>query len=77
VLHFEAFAKENLKHNRNDPSFENQLKAWINVQNNEGMTALHYAGLHGNIEMINFLERCGANMKAETNKKEDIIFMAI
>ena len=66
ILHFEAFARENLKHHRHDPSFENQLKAWINVPNDEGITALHFAGLHGNIDMIDFLERYGANMSATT-----------
>ena len=69
ILHFEAYARENLKQNRMDPSFENQLKAWINVQNKDGISAVHFAGLHGNIEMIEFLEKYGANMQAVTSEK--------
>lgn len=51
ILHYEAFHKRN----KNSASFESQLKAWINAQNSDGFTALHFAALHGNIEMIEFL----------------------
>jgi len=44
ILHFEAYVKENQGRSRNEASFEIQLKAWINNQNNDGMTALHFAG---------------------------------
>ena len=44
--------------------FEGKLRAWINSQNGEGLTALHFAALQGNIDMIKFLERLGANMQA-------------
>lgn len=71
ILHYEAFHKRN----KNSSSFESQLKAWINAQNSDGFTALHFAALHGNIEMIEFLERYGANMQVQSNEKENILFM--
>jgi ankyrin repeat protein len=75
ILHFEAFSKENHKRNRNEATFESQLKAWINVQNSDGLTALHFATLHGNLDMIEFLERYGANMQVQSNDQENILFM--
>ena len=71
ILHYEAFHKRN----KHSASFESQLKAWINAQNSDGFTALHFAALHGNTEMIEFLERYGANMQAQSNEKENILFM--
>jgi ankyrin repeat protein len=71
ILHYEAFHKRN----KSNASFESQLKAWINLQNGDGFAALHFAALHGNIEMIEFLERYGANMQIQSNEKENILFM--
>jgi ankyrin repeat protein len=47
------------------------------VPNEDGITALHFAGLHGNIEMIEFLERYGANMASTTKEHEDLLFMTV
>ena len=52
-----------------------QLKAWINVQNSEGFSALHFAGLHGNVEMLRLFEELGANMMIESDEKENVLFM--
>lgn len=62
ILHFEAFSRQHSR-NAREASFDMQLKAWINVQNGEGLAALHFAALHGNTEMVEFLERYGANMQ--------------
>ncbi len=71
ILHFEAYHNNN----KSNASFAIQLKAWINHQNTDGFTPLHFAALHGNIEMIEFLERHGANMQIQSNDKETILFM--
>lgn len=77
ILHFEAFCRQHAKHARNEVGFEGQLRAWINMQNGEGLTALHFAGLQGNIEMIEFLERYGANMQAISKEDENVLFMGV
>jgi ankyrin repeat protein len=38
-----------------EAGFQTKVKAWINTSNDEGLTALHFAALHGNIEIINLL----------------------
>ena len=75
MLHFEAFCQANAR-NKKEAGFEGQLRAWINVPNGEGLTALHYAGLQGNIEMIEFLDRYGANMMVTSKEEENLLFMA-
>ena len=37
---------------------------------------MHYAALHGNLEMIKFLEEVGSNMHYKTTKDENVLFMA-
>jgi len=37
-------------------SFSDKLKAWVNSPNKEGYIPLLYAGLHGNLQMMQFLE---------------------
>ncbi len=38
-----------------ETGFETKVKAWINMSNDEGLTAVHFATLQGNIEMISLL----------------------
>jgi ankyrin repeat protein len=45
-----------------ETGFEQKVKSWINTPNDEGLTAIHFAALQGNIEMIMLLENLGANM---------------
>lgn len=49
----------------------------MNSPNKEGYVPLLYAGLHGNLQMIQFLEECGANMQYRTTKNENILFMSV
>lgn len=58
-------------------TFNDKLRAWVNTANNEGYIPLLYAALHGNIQMIQFLEECGSNMHYRTTKNENILFMCV
>lgn len=69
IHHFKAFCE--MSHGQslyvNDNNFQNKLKGWINIPNTEGCVCLHFAALHGNIEMIKFLEEAGANLQYRSN----------
>lgn len=51
-----------------ESSFVSKLRAWVNSPNKEGYLPIHYAALHGNLEMIEFLAECGTNMHYRTTK---------
>lgn len=36
-----------------------------------------YAALHGNLQMIQFLEECGSNMQYRTTKNDNLLFMCV
>ena len=45
---------------------ENQLKAWLNApsRGDDGFTALHFAGFHGNMGLVRLLVKNGADINA-------------
>jgi ankyrin repeat protein len=47
----------------------------VNAPNKEGYIAIMYAALHGNQQMIQFLEECGSNMQYRTTKNDNLLFM--
>ena len=51
----EEYIRENL------PKLSGNIPEWVNRQNLEGYTPLHMAAFKGNINMIEYLERIGAN----------------
>ncbi len=53
-----------------------KLENFINEKNKEGITALHYAVSNGNIKMVEFLKKCGANLDAVTNTGKNIMHIA-
>lgn len=57
---------------RQADTFENnkkKMKSWINrkTEGKEGFTAIHLASFNGNLTIIRFLERHGADIYAENN----------
>lgn len=60
-----------------ESSFSSKLRAWVNSPNKEGYLPIHYAALHGNIDMITFLSECGTNMHYRTTKEENVLFMCV
>ena len=52
------------------------LKDFINKQNNKGITALHYASFKGNIDVIQRLIFYGADISALTAKKLNVLHFA-
>ena len=45
---------------------ESELKAWLNApsRGDDGFTALHFAGFHGNMGLIRLLVKNGADINA-------------
>ena len=60
--HFKAYCETTYGNKMYETGFEQKVKSWINTPNDEGLTAIHFAALQGNIEMIMLLENLGANM---------------
>ena len=69
IKHYKDFT--NLHHGSGmytgESSFSSKLRA-VNSANKEGYLPIHYAALHGNLDMIEFLEECGTNMHYRTTK---------
>ena len=55
LQHYKAFCELTHGNKMYETGFETKVKAWINMSNNEGLTAIHFATLQGNIEMISLL----------------------
>ncbi len=55
---------------------DKEFKDFINKQNKNGITALHYASFRGNVDILNYLEFYGADMNVVTNKNLNVIHFA-
>ncbi len=75
--HFKAYCDITYGNKMYESGFEQKAKSWINTANEEGLTAVHFAALQGNVEMIMLLENLGANMEYVTNEGENVLFMAV
>jgi ankyrin repeat protein len=53
---------------RTDVNLPTDLIKWVNMQSEQGYTALHYASYRGNIDVIKILIESGANLNI-TNKR--------
>jgi len=49
---------------------------FINKQNLDGLTAMHYASFRGNIEIIEYLIKLGANPFIKDNDGHNVIHIA-
>lgn len=49
---------------------------WINASNNDGLTALHYAALKGNVKVAEALEKVGARVDKLTKSGLNIFALA-
>ena len=49
---------------------------FINFKNKEGITALHYSVINGNIKIFQLLKKYGANLEAVTNTGKNIMHIA-
>ena len=52
------------------------LPKFLNEKTNEGLTALHYAAYKGNIPMLQYLIKFGANIMETTNFGKNVLHMA-
>ena len=79
IQHFKAFCDltQGKAMNRNSATFISKLRAWANTANTEGCIPIHFAALHGSIDMIKFLEEIGSNIHYKTNDGENILFMCV
>ena len=53
-----------------------KLGEFINAKNKEGITALHYSVINGNIDIFQLLKKYGANLEEVTNTGKNIIHIA-
>ena len=53
-----------------------KMPNYINSKNKEGITALHYSVLKGNIKIFNLLKKYGADLDAVTNAGKNIVHLA-
>ena len=53
-----------------------KLSEFINAKNKEGITALHYSVINGNIAIFKLLKKYGANLEAVTNTGKNIVHIA-
>ena len=53
-----------------------KIGEFINAKNKEGITALHYSVINGNIEIFKLLKKFGANLEAVTNTGKNIMHIA-
>ncbi len=60
IQHFKAYSELNSPKDNNlygGDTFRNKLKSWVNAADKEdNLIPIHLAALHGNIEMMEFLE---------------------
>ena len=53
-----------------------KISEFINEKNKEGITALHYSVINGNIAIFKLLKKYGANLEAVTNTGRNIMHIA-
>ena len=53
-----------------------KISEFINAKNKEGITALHYSVINGNIAIFKSLKKYGANLEAVTNTGKNIMHIA-
>ena len=53
-----------------------KISEFINAKNKEGITALHYSVINGNITIFKLLKKYGANLDAVTNTGKNIMHIA-
>ena len=53
-----------------------KMGEFINAKNKEGITALHYSVINGNIKIFKLLKKFGANLEAVTNTGKNIMHIA-
>jgi len=53
-----------------------KISEFINAKNKEGITALHYSVINGNIAIFKLLKKYGANLEAVTNTGRNIMHIA-
>ena len=53
-----------------------KISEFINEKNKEGITALHYSVINGNIAIFKLLKKYGANLEAVTNTGKNIMHIA-
>ena len=53
-----------------------KISEFINEKNKEGITALHYSVINGNIAIFKLLKKNGANLEAVTNTGKNIMHIA-
>ena len=53
-----------------------KISEFINAKNKEGITALHYSVINGNIAIFKLLKKNGANLEAVTNTGKNIMHIA-
>ena len=53
-----------------------KISEFINAKNKEGITALHYSVINGNIAIFKLLKKYGANLEAVTNTGKNIMHIA-
>ena len=84
VLHFSAFKNnydltililEEIKKGLGINSSK-KISEFINAKNKEGITALHYSVINGNIAIFKLLKKYGANLEAVTNTGKNIMHIA-
>ena len=84
VLHFSAFKNnydltllilEEIKKGLGINSSK-KISEFINEKNKEGITALHYSVINGNIAIFKLLKKYGANLEAVTNTGKNIMHIA-
>jgi ankyrin repeat protein len=55
LQHYKAYCEVTHGNKMYETGFEIKVKAWINIANKEGLTAMHFAALHGNTDIIKLL----------------------
>lgn len=53
-----------------------KIENYINEKTNEGFTALHYATINGNMQIIKLLKQFGAKIEAVTNLGKNVLHLA-
>ena len=66
------FAEKSLPHQTKSE----QIIKWVNTQNKDGLTAIHYAAYKGNIQILDYLKNKGGNLKAETQNEVNALHLA-